>query len=62
MRGEGVCPKLLNRPVQVKYAKNRFAKHRFKALFLGLQFLPFAYGDTKFQEVQSQAMGDLEDV
>lgn len=41
MRGEGVCPKLLNRPVQVKYAKNKFAKHRFKALFLGLHCLPF---------------------
>lgn len=46
--------------MQVKYAENGFTKHRFKALFLGLQCLPFAYGATKFQEVQS--WGDLEAV
>lgn len=54
--GEEICLKLLNRPVGVKHAENRFPMHGLKALFLRIQCLPFAYGDTKFQDLQSQTI------
>lgn len=54
--GEKIYPKLLKDPVRVTHAENRFPMHRLKSLFLSIRCLPFAYGDTKLQDLQSQTL------